>query len=224
MPMSLKNKLGDWYSLLAEEFTKEYMQTLAKRLRIARQHVTIFPPQDQVFRALSLTSPSNTKIVLIGQDPYYNADKANGLSFSVNETLEIIPPSLHNIFVELEEDYQQFNVYHNPDLTRWAKQGVLLLNRTLTVQEDKPNSHSHWGWKTFTDKIIEVLDTKPRVFILWGRKAQEVIPQLSKHHLIIASPHPSPMSASKGFFDSKPFSRANKWLIDNNKTPIKWIE
>jgi uracil-DNA glycosylase len=224
--MGLKSQLGDWYEILRTEFSKEYMKELSKKLRIARLYADIYPAKDDVFRAYRLTSPKNLKILILGQDPFHTPNMANGLCFSVNEQInERIPPSLRNIFKEIESDIG-FQPYHNPDLERWAKQGVMLLNTTLTVQRNMPNSHADWGWHNFTGKTIEHICNmdNPVLFMLFGRVAQQFAPMIPNHHGMIITAHPSPFSAYRGFFGTKPFSRANEWLINNNKQPIDWLK
>lgn len=183
----------------------------------------IFPPKDRIFEALKLTSYANTKVVIVGQDPYHGEGEAHGLSFSVMDGVKI-PPSLQNIYKEL---YNDLGIIPKKtgNLTGWAKEGVLLLNSVLTVEKDKAGSHKNLGWEPFTDYIIKVLNTKeePIVFILWGNfaKSKKSLITNSKH-LIIESSHPSPFSAYNGFFGSKPFSKTNNFLINNNIKPIDW--
>ena len=183
----------------------------------------IFPPKDHIFEALKLTSYANTKVVIVGQDPYHGECEAHGLSFSVMDGVKI-PPSLQNIYNEL---YNDLGIIPKKtgNLTGWAKEGVLLLNSVLTVEKDKAGSHKNLGWEPFTDYIIKVLNAKeePIVFILWGNfaKSKKSLITNSKH-LIIESSHPSPFSAYNGFFGSKPFSKTNNFLIKNNIKPIDW--
>ena len=183
----------------------------------------IYPPKDYIFNALKLTSYANTKVVIVGQDPYHGKGEAHGLSFSVQKGIKI-PPSLQNIYKELYNDLG-IRPRDNGDLTEWAKQGVLLLNAVLTVEKDKAASHRNIGWEPMTDYIIKLLNLKeePVVFILWGNFAKEKVKLITNpKHLIITSVHPSPLSASRGFFGSKPFSRTNNFLIKNNLKPINW--
>ena len=183
----------------------------------------IYPPKDYIFNALKLTSYANTKVVIVGQDPYHGKGEAHGLSFSVQKGVKI-PPSLQNIYKELYNDLG-IRPRDNGDLTEWAKQGVLLLNAVLTVEKDKAASHRNIGWEPMTDYIIKLLNLKeePVVFILWGNFAKEKVKLITNpKHLIITSVHPSPLSASRGFFGSKPFSRTNNFLIKNNLKPINW--
>jgi len=184
---------------------------------------TVYPPKDFVFNALKLTTYQNTKVVIVGQDPYHGENEAHGLSFSVQEGIKI-PPSLKNIYKELETDLK-IPPRNSGDLTGWAKQGVLLLNAVLTVVKDTPASHRNLGWERLTDYIIKVLNEKdePIVFILWGNfaKAKKSLITNSKH-LVITSAHPSPFSANYGFFGSKPFSKTNEFLKSTNQNPIDW--
>ena len=199
---------------------------LACKTKFERRKHDIFPSQNQIFRALSLTSPENISAVIIGQDPYHTPGAANGLAFSINEGLPL-QPSLQNIFKELHSDIG-CEIPHNGDLTRWAQQGVLLLNRTLTVEAHKPNSHADWGWQLFTKHIFDLCTDLPRpvVFILWGKYAQQLAEGVDwnskRNKMLIQSAHPSPFSAYKGFFGSRPFSRTNKYLSSNNSREIDW--
>ncbi len=184
---------------------------------------TIFPPKDYVFNALKLTPYANTKVVIVGQDPYHGEGEAHGLSFSVQEGVKI-PPSLQNIYKELHDD---LNIPPAPkgDLTKWAKEGVLMLNAVLTVEKDKAASHRKLGWELLTDYIIKVLNQKeePVVFILWGNFAKEKARFITNpNHYIISSPHPSPFSANSGFFGSKPFSKTNNFLKAKGLKEIDW--
>ena len=183
----------------------------------------IFPPQEYIFNALKLTSFKNTKVVIVGQDPYHGEGEAHGLSFSVQEGIKL-PPSLKNIYKELEDDLG-IKPAITGDLTKWAKEGVLMLNSVLTVEKDKPASHRNRGWELLTDYIIKILNTKeePVVFILWGNFAKEKIKLITnKNHYIISSSHPSPFSCRSGFFGSKPFSKANNFLKSKGISPIDW--
>jgi len=182
-----------------------------------------FPSRENIFRALELTPINKAKVVILGQDPYHGEGQANGLAFSVNKGIKI-PPSLKNIFKELKED-MGCEIPNHGDLTKWAKEGVLLLNSILTVEKDKPGSHRKIGWEEYTNSIIKEISEKREhiVFILWGKYAEskkELIDE--KKHMIIISPHPSPFSARRGFFGSKPFSRTNKYLERNGIKPIDW--
>lgn len=183
----------------------------------------IYPPKDYIFNALKLTSFKDTKVVIVGQDPYHGENQAHGLSFSVQKGVAL-PPSLQNIYKELESDLG-VPPKKDGDLTGWAKQGVLLLNAVLTVEKDKAASHRNLGWEPLTDYIIKILNTKdePVVFILWGNFAKEKAKLITNpRHYIITSPHPSPFSAYTGFFGSKPFSKTNNFLEKNKMTKIDW--
>lgn len=183
----------------------------------------IFPPKDNIFNALKLTEYQDVKVVIVGQDPYHGFGEAHGLSFSVQKGVKI-PPSLVNIYKELENDLDIPRKTHG-DLTGWAKQGVLLLNAVLTVEQDKPSSHKGLGWELFTDYIIKILNNydTPIVFILWGNFARSKKKFITNSkHLVIESAHPSPFSAYSGFFGSKPFSKTNEFLMKNKKEPIDW--
>lgn len=214
---------NDWDILLQDEYQKEYFKKLLNFVKKEYQTKTIYPKQNEVFNAFRYTSFDNVKVVILGQDPYHGPNQAEGLSFSVsNEVLK--PPSLQNIFKELESDLG-IPFPKSNSLKPWAKQGVLLLNAVLTVEEHKPTSHKDKGWETFTDDIIKILNNKqePVVFILWGAYARNKKSLITNsRHLIIESAHPSPFSARNGFFGSKPFSRTNKFLRENNLKEIDW--
>ena len=183
----------------------------------------IYPPKDYIFNALKLTSYKDTKVVIVGQDPYHGENQAHGLSFSVQKGVKL-PPSLQNIYKELESDLG-IPPKSDGDLTGWAKQGVLMLNAVLTVEKDKAASHRNLGWEPMTDYIIKLLNKKdePVVFILWGNFAKEKAKLIKNpKHYIIISPHPSPLSAYSGFFGSKPFSKTNDFLVKNRIPPIDW--
>lgn len=220
----IRNIIGnDWDEILKDEFDKAYFKEIIVFLEEAYKNKTIFPPKGDIFKALTLSSYEDTKVLILGQDPYYNPGQANGLAFSVKEGVKI-PPSLRNIYKELEADLG-IPIAGSGSLVSWAKQGVLLLNTSLTVEEKKPNSHKNIGWQIFTDQIIKILNEKERpcVFILWGNNA------ISKErfitnpkHLIIKSSHPSPLSARRGFFGSKVFSKTNQFLKDNKEEEINW--
>lgn len=218
-----------WQDLMNPQIV-ELSNTLYEKANQMRQEgVTIFPPQNQIFRALKLTTPDNIKVCIIGQDPYHTPGAANGLAFSINKG-RYIQPSLQNIFKELNDDLN-IPIPDNGDLTPWAEQGVLLLNTSLTVTAGQANSHRDWGWQDVTKNIFNICLNKlpqPIVFILWGANAKNLaqdvdwnLPQYS-NKLAIMSAHPSPMSANRGFFKSKPFSRTNDFLIKHNVQPIDW--
>ncbi|MDE5978218.1 MAG: uracil-DNA glycosylase [Turicibacter sp.] len=214
---------NDWGFILAKEFEQSYMQSLFSQLRKEYEVATVYPPKRMVFQAFQLTAYSDVKVVILGQDPYHGMDQANGLSFSVSAGTKI-PPSLRNIFTELVADIQ-CDYPSSGDLSKWARQGVLLLNTTLTVKEGQPMSHVGMGWELFTDAVLCYLNEKstPVVFILWGKHAQSK-KKLIDHtkHFIIESAHPSPLSAHRGFFGSRPFSRANQFLVAHRLQPIDW--
>lgn len=213
----------DWKNLLKDEFQKDYFIDLTNFLNNEYTNQTIFPKKSDIFSALNFTPYSNVKVVILGQDPYHGPNQSHGLSFSVNPNIKI-PPSLRNIFKELNSDLGCY-IPNNGYLKKWADQGVLLLNTVLTVRSGEPNSHKSKGWEIFTDKIISLLNEKnePIVFILWGNpsiKKKSLI--TNKKHLILSSVHPSPLSASKGFFGSKPFSKTNNFLKSINSILIDW--
>lgn len=216
----LKN---DWAQLLEEEFNQAYYLKIRNFLIEEYKTKVIYPNMYDIYNSLHYTSYNDTKVVILGQDPYHGPGQAHGLSFSVKPGVEP-PPSLMNIFKELKSDLGCY-IPNNGHLYHWAEQGVLLLNTVLTVREGSPNSHKGMGWESFTDKVITLLNEreKPLVFILWGKNAQEKQKLItSKNHYIIQSPHPSPLSASRGFFGSKPFSRANQFLKSIGSTEINW--
>ena len=214
---------NDWKELLEDEFSKDYYLSLRKFLVSEYNTKTIYPDKFDIFNALHFTPYKDVKVVILGQDPYHGPNQAHGLSFSVNPGLKI-PPSLLNIYKELNSELGCY-IPHNGYLKKWADQGVLLLNTSLTVRAGEANSHKNIGWEIFTDKIISLVNEKedPVVFLLWGNNAikkKELI--TNKKHLILSSVHPSPLSASRGFFGSKPFSKINNFLISINKKPIDW--
>ena len=216
----LKN---DWKDLLEDEFNKEYYQTLRNFLTNEYKTKTIYPDKYDIFNALHFTSYKDIKVVILGQDPYHGPGQAHGLSFSVNPGIKI-PPSLLNIYKELNSDLGCY-IPNNGYLKKWADQGVLLLNTSLTVRAGEANSHKSIGWEIFTDKIISLVNEKedPVVFLLWGNNAIKKKNLITnKRHLILTSVHPSPLSASRGFFGSKPFSKINNFLISINKKHIDW--
>ncbi|MBR1890814.1 MAG: uracil-DNA glycosylase [Clostridia bacterium] len=212
----------NWANLLKDEFEKPYFQNLQDFLEKEYSRYEVYPKMENIFNALNATKFEDVKVVIIGQDPYHEPNQAHGLAFSVQDGAPL-PPSLQNIYKEIEDD---LNIKCNPsgDLTRWAKQGVLLLNTTLTVRRGQANSHSEKGWKDFTAKIISLLSKResPLVFLLWGSHAQSFAPEIAPWHLVLKAPHPSPLSAYRGFFGCKHFSKANAFLVKNNKTPIDW--
>ena len=213
---------NDWDNILKETYDKEYFKEIKNKVRNEYNNKIIFPPADKVFYALRMTPYEDTKVVILGQDPYHGVGEANGLCFSVNRGIKM-PPSLNNIYKELYNDLGIKRT--DTDLTDWAEQGVLLLNSVLTVEKDKPASHKFIGWENFTDEIIQKLNEKeePIVFIFWGNFAKSKIKYITNQkHLIISSSHPSPFSVNYGFLGSKPFSKTNKFLKSNNQKEIKW--
>ncbi len=213
----------DWDEILKEETEKEYFQNLIQMIEKEYQEKTIYPRKTEIFKAFRNTPYQNTRVVILGQDPYHGENQAEGLSFSVKEGIRK-PPSLNNIFKELHDDLG-YEIPTTGCLVPWTKEGVLLLNTVLTVVANRPASHKGLGWETFTDKVIEKLNEKetPIVFILWGSFARSKKKYITNPiHCIIESSHPSPYSAYDGFFGSKPFSKANKFLKENNLSPINW--
>ena len=214
---------NDWLTVYEDEFKKPYYKELFTFVGNEYASRQVFPPADEIFSAFNLTPLSKVKVVIIGQDPYHNVGQAHGLSFSVKPGIDI-PPSLVNIYKELNDDLG-CKIPNNGYLVKWAKQGVLMLNTVLTVRAHQAFSHQGHGWETFTDAAIKGLnkENRPIVFILWGRPAQSKKKMLNNpHHLILEAPHPSPLSAHRGFFGSKPFSKTNEFLIANGVTPIDW--
>lgn len=214
---------NDWDELLKVVWNSPGFNNFYHKILHEYDIKTIYPPKDYIFNALKLTSYKDTKVVIVGQDPYHGEHQAHGLSFSVQKGVKV-PPSLQNIYKELYDDLG-VPIRNDGDLTGWAKQGVLLLNAVLTVEKDKAASHRNWGWELLTDYIIKVLNMKeePVVFILWGNFAKEKAKLITNpHHYIITSPHPSPFSAYSGFFGSKHFSKTNDYLVKNNLKSIDW--
>ena len=213
---------NDWDKVLEEEYKKDYFLKIKDKVRSEYNNKTIFPPANRVFYAFRKTSYKDTRVVILGQDPYHGVGEANGLCFSVNDGVKM-PPSLKNIYKELYDDLGI--VKKSSDLSDWAKSGVLLLNSVLTVEKDKPASHKWIGWEEFTDSVIKKLNEKeePVVFILWGNFAKGKMKYITNpKHLVITSSHPSPFSVNYGFFGSRPFSRTNKFLKDNGLREIEW--
>jgi uracil-DNA glycosylase len=214
---------NDWLAPLTPEFAKPYYRELYKKVKEEYATHMIFPPSNEVFSAFELTPLADVKVVILGQDPYHNVGQAHGLCFSVKPDVEI-PPSLVNIYKELHDDLGCY-IPNNGYLVKWAKQGVLMLNTVLTVRAHQANSHRGIGWEEFTNAAIRVLNEqdRPIVFILWGSPAQRKKEMLNNpKHLILEAPHPSPLSAYRGFFGSKPFSQTNAFLEKNGLTPIDW--
>ena len=217
-------KIGnEWDEVLAEEKDKPYFSRISAFLDSEYKNYTIYPPRSLIFAALKYVPFSDVKVVIVGQDPYINPGQANGLAFAVGEGVRL-PPSLQNIFKEISSDLGVDMTGKSGELTGWAKQGVLLLNATLTVRAGNSNAHADCGWKEFTDAVIRKLGAreKPLVFILWGRNAQMKEPYIAPRHLVIKSAHPSPMSAYNGFFGSRPFSKTNAFLEAHGMTPVDW--
>lgn len=214
-----------WQEALKEELKKPYLINLLAFVEKERKNEIIFPPRELVFNAFFKTPYEKVRVVIMGQDPYHGEGQAHGLSFSVPKGTPL-PPSLKNIYLELEKDLGIAKPSHGC-LIEWANQGVFLLNATLTVRKGQPNSHHGKGWELFTDSVVKALSLKkePLVFILWGKSAQDKFSKVSFHsdyHLVIKSPHPSPFSAHSGFFGSRPFSKANDFLISKGLLPIQW--
>ncbi len=212
---------NDWDEILKDLISSPLYKKIRQFLIGEYSNHTIYPPMNDIFTAFKLTAFKDVKVVILGQDPYHEPNQAHGLSFSVVGNVKN-PPSLVNIFKELESDLGICN--ENGNLESWAKQGVLLLNTTLTVRRGQANSHKNCGWTEFTDEVIKTVSKKttPVVFILWGNNARSKKKLIASHHKIIESAHPSPLSCYNGFYGSKPFSKTNKFLIDNNLEPINW--
>ncbi len=214
---------NSWDQALEDEFNKPYFKELLERVDQEYNKYHVYPPREKIFSALKLCPLDQVKVVLLGQDPYHEKGQAHGLCFSVLPGIKV-PPSLKNIYKEMSDDVGTTEPDHGC-LVKWAKQGVLMLNTTLTVREGQPNSHSTYGWQTFTDEIIRkvnALDT-PVVFILWGSNAKAKLPLITnKKHLILTAAHPSPFSAFSGFFGCRHFSKTNEFLIKNGREPIDW--
>ena len=211
-----------WREVLRNETSQPYFADLSEFVLRERKAVTVFPFEREVFAALQLTPPGAVRVVIVGQDPYHGPGQAHGLSFSVQHGTRI-PPSLRNIYAELHSDLDVPLPSHG-NLEEWAKQGVLLLNSTLTVREGDAGSHAGHGWETFTDAIISYLGSRQEhiVFVLWGAHAGKKTSLINQHHTVITSVHPSPLSAHRGFFGSRPFSQANRALADHNQPQINW--
>jgi len=211
-----------WREVLRNETTQAYFAQLGEFVSRERHEFNVFPSDDNVFAALQLTAPHDVRVVIVGQDPYHGAGQAHGLSFSVQHGTRI-PPSLRNIHTELHTDLDVPLPTHG-NLEAWAKQGVLLLNTSLTVREGEAGSHSKHGWETFTDAIISYLGSQQQhtVFVLWGAHAGKKASLIHQQHTVITSVHPSPLSAHRGFFGSRPFSQANRSLLDHNQSEINW--
>lgn len=214
---------NDWLEYIKPEFSKEYYKELYLKVKEEYSTTRVFPDSGDIFNAFHLTPLSEVKVVILGQDPYHNVGQAHGLCFSVKPGVDA-PPSLVNIYKELESDLG-LKIPNNGYLVKWAEQGVLLLNTVLTVRAHEANSHRGIGWEEFTDAVIRILDRqeRPIVFLLWGAPAQKKKAMLhNPKHLILQAPHPSPLSAYRGFFGCKHFSKTNEFLIANGCTPIDW--
>lgn len=214
---------NDWAEALEGQFDSDKYQEIINQVETAYETDQVYPPKSDLFKALELTPYNKTQVVILGQDPYHGDNQANGLAFSVNRGISL-PPSLRNIYKELASDLQIPPAPHG-DLTYWAQQGILLLNTVLTVEADKANSHKHFGWQDLIDAIIEVLNKREEtvIFVLWGKQAQEKIRLIdTDKHAIIQAPHPSPLSAYRGFFGSQPFSQINQQLAEWGRPIIDW--
>lgn len=222
---------NDWLPAVGDEFQKPYYLQLRSFLIEEYRTKVIYPHMDNIFNAFHFTELSKVKVLILGQDPYHNENQAMGLSFSVPQSQKILPPSLVNIYKELEDDLNSVQPgsetidLRNGDLTHWAAQGVLLLNTVLTVRAHEAGSHQGKGWEQFTDAVIQTVNKqdRPIVYMLWGKPAQSKIPMLTNpKHLILTAPHPSPLSAYRGFFGCKHFSKANQFLETAGAEPIRW--
>lgn len=214
---------NDWLEAIGKEFKKTYYKELYQFVKGEYERYVIYPPADDIFNAFHFTPLNQVKVVILGQDPYHNAGQAHGLCFSVKPDVDV-PPSLVNIYTELQEDIG-CNIPNNGYLEKWAKQGVLMLNTVLTVRAHQANSHQGKGWELFTDAVIEAVNAQdqPIVFLLWGRPAQMKKKMLTNpKHLILEAPHPSPLSAYRGFFGCRHFSKTNAFLAQNGIEPIDW--
>jgi uracil-DNA glycosylase len=215
---------NDWLNAISGEFKKPYYRDLYNFVKNEYNKAVIYPPVDDIFNAFNFTPLSEVKVLILGQDPYHEQNQAHGLSFSVPESQKDIPPSLQNIYKELQSDCGCY-IPNNGYLKKWAKQGVLLLNTVLTVRAHQANSHQGKGWEQFTDAVIQAVNAqdRPIVYMLWGNPAQRKIPMLTNpKHLVLKAPHPSPLSAYRGFFGCKHFSQANEFLEKNGLAPIDW--
>ena len=215
---------NDWLDAIQTEFSKPYYKELFEFVKEEYSRVTVYPPSDDIFNAFHFTPLSKVKVLILGQDPYHNVHQAHGLSFPVPDDQKDIPPYLQNIYKELQEDLG-CRVPNNGYLKKWADQGVLLLNTVLTVRAHQANSHQGKGWEKFTDAVIQAVNMqdRPVVYLLWGKPAQSKASMLTNpKHLILKAPHPSPLSAYRGFFGCRHFSRANAFLVENGAEPIDW--
>lgn len=214
-----------WGQILNEEMNKDYFKLLQDKVAYAYANTRVFPPRERIYKALYETDYDQVKVVILGQDPYHGQGQAMGLSFSVPDGTKV-PPSLKNIYKEMAEDLGTI-IQESGDLTYLARQGVLLLNAVLTVEEGQPASHKSFGWDVFTDAIIDSLNQRegPVIFVLWGNFAATKASRITNsQHRVLVSAHPSPLSARRGFFGSKPFSTINQWLVELGQTPIQWVK
>ena len=214
-----------WAARLSGEFEKSYFADLTDFVKKEYQAGAVYPAPKNIFRAFDLCPFDKVKVVILGQDPYHGTGQANGLAFAVNDG-QALPPSLQNIFKETESDLGKPLMHRSGDLSRWAEQGVLLLNATLTVRAHSAGSHQEKGWESFTDAVIKALSEEREhlVFMLWGNYAKAKGAYIDRtKHLVLESPHPSPFSAASGFFGSRPFSKANEYLVSHSETPIDWL-
>ena len=215
---------NDWLDAIRPEFSKPYYRELFEFVKAEYSRVVVYPPAEDIFNAFHFTPLSKVKVLILGQDPYHNVHQAHGLSFSVPSDQKEIPPSLQNIYKELHDDLG-CTIPNNGYLKKWADQGVLLLNTVLTVRAHQANSHQGKGWEQFTDAVIQAVNAqdRPIVYLLWGRPAQSKIQMLTNpKHLILKAPHPSPLSAYRGFFGCRHFSQANAFLEEHGVEPIDW--
>ena len=215
---------NDWLDAIQPEFSKPYYKELFEFVKDEYNKTVVYPPADDIFNAFHFTPLSKVKVLILGQDPYHNVHQAHGLCFSVLPDQPEIPPSLQNIYKEINDDIG-CEIPNNGYLKKWADQGVLMLNTVLTVRAHQANSHKGMGWEKFTDAVIQAVNEqdRPIVYLLWGKPAQSKIPMLNNpKHLILKAPHPSPLSAFRGFFGCKHFSQTNNFLIENGLEPIDW--
>ena len=215
---------NDWLDAIQPEFSKPYYKELFEFVKQEYSNTVVYPPADDIFNAFHFTPLSKVKVLILGQDPYHNVHQAHGLCFSVLPDQPEIPPSLQNIYKEINDDIG-CEIPNNGYLKKWADQGVLMLNTVLTVRAHQANSHKGMGWEKFTDAVIQAINEqdRPIVYLLWGKPAQSKIPMLNNpKHLILKAPHPSPLSAFRGFFGCKHFSHTNNFLIENGLEPIDW--
>ncbi len=210
-----------WRPVLSDEASQGRLHRLSEFLRVEEQSAQVFPPREKIFQALELTPPERVRVVILGQDPYHDDGQAEGLSFSVPQGMPL-PPSLRNIYRELSDDLAIPPASHG-HLGSWCHQGVLLLNTVLTVRAHQANSHRKQGWEEVTANILQAINQLPAVaFVLWGAPAQQAAKFLADRHLVLQSPHPSPLSAYRGFFGSRPFSKCNEWLLQKHGSAINW--